>query len=414
MTTRIFATGLGMVTPLGLDVASTWDASLRGASGIGRITTFDPRGLETTIAGEVKGFDPELYVEKKQARRLDRFAQFAVAATTQALAQAELNPHDGSVDPQRIGVIIGSGIGGIMTLSEQWQVLSERGPDRVSPFLVPMMLADMASGQISILFGAKGPNYCIVTACSSGADAIGLGAQMVRSGDVDIVIAGGAEAPICPIAVAGFNSCKALSTRNHDPQGASRPFDAARDGFVMAEGAGVMVLESQESVRRRGVRPLAEVAGYGASSDAHHVTQPGPGGAGAAFAMRQAMKQAGIGPEELSHINAHGTGTPLNDKFETVAMKAVLGDEAYRVRICSTKSMTGHMLGAAGGVEAVFTVLAIDKGACPPTINLETPDPDCDLDYTPYTPYRGVVNAAMCNDFGFGGHNSSLVFKRPG
>ena len=413
MTTRIFVTGLGMVTPLGLDVASTWDMSLRGVSGVARITAFDAEGFETTFAGEVKGFDPEFYVEKKQARRLDRFTQLAIAATSQALAQAEVHPQNGSIDPRRVGVIIGSGIGGIMTLSEQWQVLAEKGPDRVSPFLVPMMLADMASGQISILFGAKGPNYCIVTACSSGADAIGLAAQMVRRGDVDIAIAGGAEAPICPIAVAGFNSCKALSTRNEDPQGASRPFDARRDGFVMAEGAGVMVLESQESVARRGVRPLAEFAGYGASSDAHHVTQPEPEGAGAAFAMRQAMKEAGVGPKEISYINAHGTGTPLNDKFETVAMKSVLGDEAYKIRISSTKSMTGHLLGAAGGVEAVFTVLAIDKGACPPTINLETPDPDCDLDYTPHTPYRGVVNVAMCNDFGFGGHNSSLVFRRP-
>ena len=414
MTTAVFVTGLGMVTPLGLDVGSTWDALLRGASGIDRITAFDAEGFETTFAAEVKGFDPEAYVEKKQARRLDRFAQLAVAATHQALAQAQLDIHAGSVDPQRVGVIIGSGIGGILTLSEQWQVLAERGPTRVSPFLVPMMLADMASGQISILFGAKGPNYCVVTACSSGADAIGLAAQMIRRGAADIVIAGGTEAPICPIAVSGFNACRALSIRNDDPQGASRPFDAERDGFVMGEGAGVMVLESRESMERRGVRPLAELAGYGASSDAYHVTQPGPEGAGAAFAMRQAMREAGIGPRELSYINAHGTSTPLNDKFETMAMKAVLGDEAYKVRISSTKSMTGHLLGAAGGIEAVITVMAIDKGACPPTINLRTPDPDCDLDYTPHMPYRGVVNAAMCNDFGFGGHNSSLVFKKPG
>ena len=414
MTTRIFVTGLGMVTPLGLDVASTWNALLRGASGIGRITSFDAEGFETTFAGEAKNFDPEAYVEKKQARRLDRFAQLAVAATHQALAQAQLDLQNGSVDPQRVGVLIGSGIGGIITLSEQWGVLAEKGPSRISPFLVPMMLADMASGQISILFGAKGPNYCIVTACSSGADAIGLASQMIRRGDVDIAIAGGTEAPICPIAVAGFNACKALSTRNNDPQGASRPFDAGRDGFVIAEGAGVVVLESQESMERRGVRPLAELAGYGASSDAHHVTQPGPEGAGAAFAMSQAMKEAGVGPKDISYINAHGTGTPLNDKFETMAMKTVLGNEAYKVKISSTKSMLGHLLGAAGGVEAVITVMAIDKGACPPTVNLETPDPDCDLDYTPHMPYRGVVNAAMSNDFGFGGHNSSLVFKRVG
>jgi 3-oxoacyl-[acyl-carrier-protein] synthase II len=409
----LYVTGVGMVTPLGLDTSTTWDALLRGTSGIDQITSFDTEGFATTFAGEVKGFDPEVYVDRKQARRLDRFAQLAVAATSQALAQAGLNLRDGSVDPQRVGVVIGSGIGGILTLSEQWGVLAERGASRVSPFLVPMMLADMASGQVSIIFGAKGANYCVVTACSSGADAIGLASEMVRRGDVDIAIAGGTEAPICPIAVAGFNSCLALSKRNDDPQGASRPFDAGRDGFVMGEGAGVMVIETRESMERRGSRPLAEMAAYGASSDAHHVTQPGPEGTGAAFAMQRAMDQASMQPQDLSYINAHGTGTPLNDKFETMAMKTVLGDEAYKVRISSTKSMTGHLLGAAGGVEAVISVLAIDKGACPPTINLETPDPDCDLDYTPYTPYRGVVRAAMSNNFGFGGHNSSLIFKKP-
>ena len=411
--TSVYVTGAGMVTPLGLDSASTWQALLRGTSGIDHITAFDAEGFDTTFAGEVKGFDPTDYLDRKHARRLDRFAQLAAAATYQALAQAGLDLNNGSVDPQRVGVVIGSGIGGILTLSEQWAVLAERGPDRVSPFLVPMMLADMASGQVSILFGAMGPNYCVVTACSSGADAIGIAAEMIRRGEIDIAIAGGTEAPICPIAVAGFNSCLALSTRNDDPKGASRPFDADRGGFVMAEGAGVLVLESRESVVRRGARPLAELAGYGASSDAFHVTQPGPDGKSAAFAMQKAMDQANLQPKDLSYINAHGTGTPLNDKFETVAMKSFLGDEAYKVRVSSTKSMTGHVLGAAGGIEAVITVMAIDEGACPPTINLQTPDPDCDLDYTPYTPYRGVVDAAMSNNFGFGGHNSSLVFKRP-
>ncbi len=413
MSPSVLVTGLGMITPVGLDVESSWDALLRGTSGIDRITSFDPEGFDTTFAGEVKGFDPEAYIDRKQARRMDRFAQLAVAATHQALAQAGIDLENGWVDPKRVGVVIGSGIGGIITLSEQWSVLAERGPSRVNPFLVPMMLADMASGQVSILFGTKGPNYCTVTACSSGADAIGIGSEMIRRGDVDVVIAGGTEAPICPIAVAGFNACLALSTRNHDPQGASRPFDAERDGFVMAEGAGVLVLESQESVERRGARPLATLLAYGASSDAFHVTQPEPEGEGAAFAMHKAMEQAGITPKELDYINAHGTGTPLNDKFETQAMKAVLGDEAYKVRISSTKSMTGHMLGAAGGVEAAIAVLAIEKGACPPTINLETPDPDCDLDYTPYTPYRGVVRTTMSNNFGFGGHNASLIFGKP-
>jgi 3-oxoacyl-[acyl-carrier-protein] synthase II len=409
----IYVTGLGMITPLGLDTNSSWDALLRGTNGIERITSFDAEGFDTTFAGEVKNFDPNVYVDRKQARRLDRFAQFAVGATHQALAQAGLDLKNGSVDPQRVGVVIGSGIGGIITLSEQWGVLAERGPSRVNPFLVPMMLADMGSGQVSILFGAKGPNYCIVTACSSGADAIGIASEMIRRGDIDIAIAGGAEAPICPIAVAGFNACMALSTHNDDPQHASRPFDANRDGFVMGEGAGVMVLESEESVVNRGVSPLAELAAYSASSDAHHVTHPAPEAEGAAHAMRKAMEQARMEPKELSYINAHGTGTQVNDKFETIAMKSVLGDEAYKVKVSSTKSMTGHLLGAAGGVEAIISVLAIDRSAVPPTINLETPDPDCDLDYTPYTPYRGDVKAAMSNNFGFGGHNSSLIFRKP-
>ncbi len=410
---RVYVTGVGMVTPVGLDARSSWDALLKGASGIDYITSFDPEGFETRFAGEAKGFDPAEYVDRKQARRLDRFAQLAVAATHQALAQAGLDLNTGSVDATRVGTVIGSGIGGIITLSEQQAVLAERGPDRVNPFLVPMMLADMASGQVSILFGAKGPNYCTVTACSSGADAIGLASEMLRRGDIDIAIAGGAEAPICPIAVAGFNACMALSKRNDDPQGASRPFDAGRDGFVMGEGAGILVLESADSVARRGVRPLAELAGYGATSDAHHVTQPSPDGEGAARAMRTALEHAGMEPKELAYVNAHGTSTPMNDKFETMAMKSVLGDEAYKVKISSTKSMTGHLLGAAGGVEAVVCVLAIDQGACPPTINLQTPDPDCDLDYTPHIPYRGRVRAAMSNNLGFGGHNSSLVFREP-
>ena len=412
-TPQVYVTGVGMVTPMGLDTRSSWEALLKGTSGIDYITSFDAEGFETRFAGEVKGFDPTEYVDRKQARRLDRFAQLAVAATHQALDQAGLELNNGAVDATRVGTVIGSGIGGIITLSEQFAVLAERGPDRVNPFLVPMMLADMAPGQVSILFGAKGPNYCTVTACSSGADAIGIASEMIRRGDIDIAIAGGTEAPICPIAVAGFNACMALSKRNDDPQGASRPFDADRDGFVMGEGAGILVLESADSVARRGTRPLAELAGYGATSDAHHVTQPSPDGEGAARAMQIAMDQAGMEPQELAYVNAHGTSTPLNDKFETMAMKSVLGDEAYKVKISSTKSMTGHLLGAAGGVEAAVCVLAIDRGACPPTINLQTPDPDCDLDYTPHIPYRGRVRAAMSNNLGFGGHNSSLVFREP-
>ena len=412
MPTRVFVTGIGMITPVGLDTKSSWKALLAGTSGISTITAFDPEGFATTIAGQVDGFEPTDYVDRKQARRLDRFAQFAVGATSQALAQAHLDLSDPAVDATRVGSLIGSGIGGIITLSEQWAVLAEKGPTRVNPFLIPMMLADMAPGQVSILFGAKGPNYCTVTACSSGADSIGIAFGMIRDGVIDIAIAGGTEAPICPIAVAGFNACMALSKHNDDPQGASRPFDAERDGFVMGEGAGVLIIESEESVVRRGASPIAELAGYAASSDAFHVTQVAPDGDGAARAMSGALAQAGMAPADISYINAHGTATPLNDRTETLAMKKVFGDEAYKVRISSTKSMTGHLLGGAGGVEAAIAALSVAKGVVPPTINLETPDPDCDLDYTAHHAQRGIVNAAMSNNLGFGGHNASLVFKR--
>ena len=413
MTKKVYVTGLGMVSPVGLDTRSSWDALLKGVSGIDYITAFDTEGFLTTFAGEVKGFDPTEYVDRKQARRLDRFAQFAIAATHQALAQAGLNLEDGSVDATRVGAMVGSGVGGLITLSEQFQVLEGKGPTRVNPFFIPMMLSDIGSGQVSINFGAKGPNFCITTACSSGADAIGTAYEMIQHGDIDIAVAGGAEAPLCPIAVAGFNACLALSTRNDDPKAASRPFDANRDGFVMGEGAGILVIESEESVIRRGVTPLARLAGYGSSSDAFHVTQPSPGGEGGARAMRRALEIAELEPKDISYINAHGTSTPLNDKLETLAVKTVFGDEAYKLRISSTKSMTGHLLGAAGGVEAAISVMAVNQGATPPTINLETPDPECDLDYTPYTPYRGVVKAAMSNSLGFGGHNSSLIFVQP-
>ena len=414
MSSKVYVTGIGMVTPLGLDVKSTWKALLQGKSGIASIASFDTQDFETTIAGEALHFDPTVYVDRKRARRLDRFAQFAVAATAQALEQASLNLHDGSVDATRVGSVIGSGIGGIITLSEQWAVLNEKGPTRVNPFLVPMMLADMAPGQVSIIHGAKGPNYCTVTACSSGADGIGIALEMIQRGDMDIALAGGAEAPICPIAVAGFNACMALSKRNSDPQAASRPFDAERDGFVMGEGAGVLVIESEESVVRRGVTPLAELAGYGASSDAYHVTQPSPEGEGAARAMNRALAEAGMEPHDISYVNAHGTSTPMNDRIETAALKVVFGNEAYKIKISSTKSMTGHLLGAAGGVEAAIAALAVSESAIPPTINLENPDPDCDLDYTAHHSQRGIVKAAMSNNLGFGGHNASLVFKRAG
>jgi 3-oxoacyl-[acyl-carrier-protein] synthase II len=412
LTTKIYVTGIGLITPVGLDTKSTWNALLKGRSGVAPIEAFDTEGFETTIAGEIPNFDPTQYVDRKQARRLDRFAQFAVAATAQALEMAKLDLQDSTIDAARVGSVIGSGIGGILTLSEQWTVLHEKGPDRVNPFLVPMMLADMASGQVSIIYGAKGPNLCTVTACSSGADGIGIASQMIRRGEIDIAIAGGTEAPICPIAVAGFNACMALSKRNDNPQMASRPFDAARDGFVMGEGSGVLVSESEESVVRRGVTPIAELSGYGASSDGFHVTQPAPGGEGAVRAMNLAFQEAGMEPGDISYVNAHGTSTPMNDRFETEAMKTAFGDEAYKIKVSSTKSMTGHLLGAAGGVEAAIAVLAVAESAIPPTINLETPDPDCDLDYTPHHSLKGVVNAAMSNNLGFGGHNASLIFKR--
>ena len=412
MTTKVYVTGVGMITPLGVDTKSSWKSLLQGKSGIAPIVAFDTEGFATTIAGESPDFDPTTYVDRKQARRLDRFAQMAVGATAQAMEQAGLDLQDGSVDATRVGSVIGSGIGGIITLSEQWAVLHEKGPDRVNPFLVPMMLADMAPGQVSILYGAKGPNYCTVTACASGADSIGIAAAMIRRGEIDIALAGGTEAPICPIAVAGFNACMALSKRNDDPEGASRPFDAERDGFVMGEGAGVLVIESEESMLRRGATPLAELAGYGASSDAFHVTQPSPGGEGGARAMANALAEAEMEPSDISYVNAHGTSTPMNDRLETEALKTVFGDEAYKIKISSTKSMTGHLLGAAGGVEAAISVLAVAESAIPPTINLENPDPDCDLDYTAHHAQKGIVNAAMSNNLGFGGHNASLIFKR--
>jgi 3-oxoacyl-[acyl-carrier-protein] synthase II len=407
---RVFVTGVGAVSPLGLDAASTWAALVQGESGVDFITAFDTEGFDTRFAAEVKGFDPENHLDRKAARRMDRFAQLATAAAQEACRHAQLDPR---ADPYRVGVIIGSGIGGIITLSQQFEVLSQRGPKRVSPFLIPMMLADMASAQVSMLTGAMGANYCLVSSCSSGADALGQGWDMIRRGQEDVVLAGGSEAPIIPIAVAGFNALRALSRFNDDPKRASRPFDLGRDGFVMGEGAAVLVLESQESAKRRGVPLLAEVRGYAATSDSHHLTEPGPSGKSAATAMRLAMEAAGIEPPQVDYLNAHGTSTPLNDHHETVAIKLALGEEAYRVPISSTKSMTGHLLGSGGALEAFFCLQAIQQGMIPPTINLENPDPECDLDYTPNHARSAKVDVAMSNSFGFGGHNSVLVFANP-
>ena len=410
MTDRVVVTGIGLVTPVGLNSESTWNSLVEGRSGIDYISLFDAEGYESRIAGEVDNFDASAALGRKEAKRLDRFSQFACVAALEALEHANLNME--KEDADRVGVLIGSGVGGIITISDQHKILLKRGPKRVSPFLVPMMLGDMASGQVSMMIGAKGPNFSTVSACATGADSIGEALEMIRRGRADVVIAGGTEAAICEIGVAGFNSCMALSTRNEDPQGASRPFDSDRDGFVLGEGAGLLVLESLEHAEKRGANILAEMSGYGASSDAHHVTQPHPDGEGAARAMKWAIEDAGITPDKVDYINAHGTSTPLNDKYETIAMKRMYGDHAYNLAISSTKSMTGHLLGAAGAIEAAFTVLAIKNDIVPPTINIENPDPDCDLNYTPNTAKKQPVNVAMSNSLGFGGHNASLVFER--
>ena len=410
MIERVFITGIGAVTPVGLNAVDSWSNLKKGESGIGPITSFDTDGFETTIAAEIPSFDPERHVSKKQARRMDRFVQLGAVAALEAIQDSGLKIDDSNSD--RVSVMVASGIGGIITLSEQIEVLNDRGPNRVSPFLVPMMLPDMASGQISMLLGAKGPNYSTVSACASGSDTIGMAFEAIRRGDVDAAITGGAEAAICPVGVAGFNACQALSKRNDDPKGASRPFDAERDGFVLGEGAGVIVLENQSSMEKRGGTPIAEMVGYGATADAHHITQPGPEGEGGARAMKRALNQAKVYPDELSYINAHGTSTPLNDKFETMAIKNVMGEKAFTTPISSTKSMTGHLLGASGALEAVITIMSISDQVAPPTINLTNADPDCDLDYTPNRAQNHTIDIAMTNSFGFGGHNASIIFKK--
>lgn len=410
MDNRVVITGIGIVSPLGLDRQSTWDGLVAGRSGCAAIESFDADGFQTTIAAEVKGFDADGIVGRKQARRMDRFVQLAAAAALEALDHSGFCITD--ANRTRVSVMLSSGIGGIITLSEQVETLQRRGPSRVSPFLVPMMLPDMASGQVSIMLGAKGPNFSTVSACSSGADAIGQALEALRQGDADVALAGGAEAAICPIGVAGFNACHALSKRNDDPEGASRPFDAMRDGFVMGEGAAALVMETMESAAGRGATPIAEVAGYGSTADANHITQPAPEGEGAARAMKIAIRKAGLQPEEIDYVNAHGTSTPLNDKYETMAMKGVFDELAYRIPISSTKSMTGHLLGASGALEGAISALAILEGTIPPTINLHNPDPECDLNYTPNEARRLDIRAVMSNSFGFGGHNASLVFQR--
>ncbi|MBF8268126.1 MAG: fabF [Dehalococcoidia bacterium] len=409
MKQRVVITGIGIVSPLGLSTDTTWESLLAGISGVDYISSFDAEAFETRIAAEVKGFEPTDFLDRKEARRMDRFVQFAAVASQEAVARAGLTIK--AEEAPRVSVMIGSGIGGLITLSQEFQVLSEKGPSKVSPFLIPMMLGDMASGRVSMMLGAKGPNFSAISSCSTGADTIGGAAEIILRGDADVAIAGGSEAAICPIGIAGFNACGALSRRNDEPQRASRPFDAGRDGFVMGEGAAILVLESLEHALARGAKPLAELAGYGATADAYHITQPAPEGEGGARAIRIALRKAGLAPEDIDYINAHGTSTPLNDKFETMAIKAVFGPRAYQTPISSTKSMTGHLLGAAGAVEAAICALAVSRGAIPPTINLDEPDPDCDLDYTPHTSRLGKIRAAISNSLGFGGHNTCLAFK---
>ncbi len=408
---RVVITGVGAVTPLGVGKETFWDALIRGESGVGPITYFDTKGFSTTIGAEVKEFSPADYFEKKEARRMDRFVQYAAAAAKLAVTDANLEIKK-EANNENIGVIVGSGIGGIRTIEEQFDVLKEKGPNRVSPFLVPMLIANMASGHISIMLGLRGPNSTVVTACATGTHAIGDAFRIIQRGDADVMLAGGAEAPLTPIAVAGFCAARALSARNDDPARASRPFDREREGFVMGEGAGVVILESMEHARARGARSYAEVIGYGMTGDAYHVTAPDPQGRGAVGCMKKALADARIALAEIGYINAHGTSTTYNDKIETQAIKKVFADQAYAIPVSSIKSMTGHLLGAAGGVEAIATALSIYYGIIPPTINYEYPDPDCDLDYVPNQAREKAINAALSNSFGFGGTNACLVFKK--
>ena len=408
-TRRVVVTGLGALSPVGNTADEFWSSLLQGRSGVGPITKFDTEGYPTRIAGEVRNFDPLNFVDKKDARRLDPYLQYAVASSVLAVQDAALDT--GKVDGARFGVLIGSGIGGISTLLESHRNLLEKGPDRVSPFFIPMIIANMASGLVSIRFGARGPNSSVVTACATGNHAIGDSFKIIQRGDADVMIAGGSEAIIIPLTIAGFCSMKAMSTRNDEPTKAMRPFDATRDGFVCGEGAGILILEALEHALARDARIYAEIVGYGMTGDAHHMTAPDPEGDGAMRAMTLALRDAGLDVSAVGYINAHGTSTPYNDKFETLAIKRVFGEHARRLAVSSTKSMTGHLLGAAGGVEAIATVLALHHGVLPPTINYETPDPECDLDYVPNQARKQNVEVALSNAFGFGGTNATLAFR---
>ncbi|WP_069839016.1 beta-ketoacyl-ACP synthase II [Bacillus sp. F56] len=406
---RVVVTGLGALSPLGNDVDTSWNNAINGVSGIGPITRVDAEEYPAKVAAELKDFNVEDYMDKKEARKMDRFTQYAVVAAKMAVEDADLNITD-EIAP-RVGVWVGSGIGGLETLESQFEIFLTKGPRRVSPFFVPMMIPDMATGQISIALGAKGVNSCTVTACATGTNSIGDAFKVIQRGDADVMVTGGTEAPLTRMSFAGFSANKALST-NPDPKTASRPFDKNRDGFVMGEGAGIIVLEELEYALARGAKIYGEIVGYGSTGDAYHITAPAQDGEGGARAMQEAIKDAGIAPQEIDYINAHGTSTYYNDKYETMAIKTVFGEHAHKLAVSSTKSMTGHLLGAAGGIEAIFSILAIKEGVIPPTINIQTPDEECDLDYVPDEARRQELNYVLSNSLGFGGHNATLIFKK--
>jgi 3-oxoacyl-[acyl-carrier-protein] synthase II len=407
---RVVVTGMGLITPLGLNMTESWDGLVNGRSGIGTITQFDPTNFDAKIAGEVKGFNPDLYVAKKEQKKMDRFIQFSLATTKMALEDSGLQVTE-ELKP-RVGTIIGVGMGGLPYIEAQNEILRERGPGRVSPFFIPAVITNMAAGQISMAYGFKGPNYCVTSACASGGHAIGEAADFIRQGKCEVMVAGGTEAVVTPMAIAGFASMRALSTRNDNPQAASRPWDRDRDGFVLSEGAATLILEDYEYASARGARIYAEIVGYGVSSDAYHMTSPAPGGAGAAMAMRNALEDGALKPEQIDYINAHGTSTPAGDELETEAVKSVFGDHAKKLWVSSTKSMIGHTLGAAGAIESVITIKALTTNTAPPTINLDNPSADCDLDYVPKTAREKKMNYVLNNTFGFGGTNCSVLFGR--
>jgi 3-oxoacyl-[acyl-carrier-protein] synthase II len=407
---RVVVTGLGAITPIGNTVAEYWEGLITGRNGIAPITLFDPSRHACRIAGEVKGFDPTAYLDRKDAKRMDRFAQFGVCASKQALADSGLVIND--LNAEQVGVLIGTGVGGLKVMEDQQTVYLTKGPDRCSPFTIPMMIANMAAGLTAIHTGAKGPNSCTVTACAAGSHAIGDAFRLVQRGYAKAMICGGTEAAITPLSLAGFASARALSTRNDDPAHACRPFDRDRDGFVMGEGVGILILEELEQALERGAKIYGEIVGYGTTCDAYHITSPVPDGYGATRAMELALKDGNLMPQQVSYVNAHGTSTPANDKTETKAIKKALGDRAHAITVSSTKSMTGHLLGGSGGIEAVATIMAIHRDRVPPTINLENPDPECDLDYVPQVSREQEVNVALSNSFGFGGHNVTLAFKK--